>query len=286
MPNHTSRQLVYIVTHWHSTTKPEPRQLHRQPGKVDARLLTDLMTLLKALTFATLCSLPLRWSRSASEALVRDLIACLSCLVLHIYELPSLSLSFAIAYSVWMLLPGSLDSLNLPKYAQFMQSVTIAQHADEECKVCWDTAHPLARLSCGHLCCIGCLKLMYKHFQTACPMCRIPLFSTNDRIILVVAKASVACASVNMVLHVLMCIHELQTAHYFGALFSLSFSCGLGWYISATYVLVGEFGDNWWRGTAGTVGPDPMTLQSACIALGTGSILLCQTLWTTRAIAY
>lgn len=245
------------------------------------------MTLVQALPFAALCSLSLRWSRPASEALVRDFIASLSCLFLHICELPSLSLSFAIAYSVWMLLPGSLNPFNLPKYAQFMQSVTIAQHADEERKVCWDTAHPLAQSPpCGHFCCIGCLKLMNKHFQTACPMCRTPLFSMNDRVILAVTKASVACASVNTVLRVLICIHELQTAHYLGALFSLSFSCGLGWYVSATYILVEAFGDNWWRGTAGTVGPDPMTLQSACIVLGTSCFLLCQTLWTTGAIAY
>ena len=243
------------------------------------------MALLQAITFATLCSLPLRWSGSASKSLVRDLVACLACLVLHFYRLPSLSLSFAIAYAAWILLPGSIDSLNLPKFAQFMQSVTIAQHADEECKVCWDTAHPLARLPCGHLCCTSCLQLMNKHFQTACPMCRTPLFSANDRAILVVTKASVACASVNTVSHFLMCIHELQTAHYFSALFSLSFSCSLGWYIWATYILVEAFGDNWWRGTAGTVGPDPMTLRSACVALGTGVVLLCQTLWTTRAIS-
>ena len=119
-----------------------------------------------------------------------------------------------------MLLPGSLNCLNLPTYDQFERSVTTVQHAGEECKVCWDTAHPLARLTCGHLYCLG-----NKYFQTACPTCRTPLFSTNDRIILAVSKVSVACASVNTVLHVLMYIHELRTAHYFGALFSLIFSC-------------------------------------------------------------
>lgn len=245
------------------------------------------MALFQALTFATLCGLPLRWSRLPLKDVLRDIMACFSCLILHVYQLPSLSLSLAIAYGVWMLLPGSIESLNLPGFAKFMQSVTLVQSEDdaEECKVCWDTAHKLAQLPCGHPCCEGCLELMNKHFQTACPMCRRPLFSVNDRIILAVTKASVACASVNIVLHFLMSIHELQAAHYYGAFLSFSFSCGLSWYVWAARALVKAYGDNWWRGTVGTVGMDAMTLPSACFALITGLFLLCSTLWSTRAIA-
>ena len=108
-----------------------------------------------------------------------------------------------------------------------MQSVTITQHPDEECKVCWDTDHPLARSSCGHLCCVGCLELMNKHFQTACPIYRTPLFGTNDRLILVVTKVSVACGSVNTVLHFLMCIRKLRMVHLIGALLYFNLSCAL-----------------------------------------------------------
>jgi hypothetical protein len=241
---------------------------------------------LQALTAVVLSSLFLQWLRPTWSGYVRDLVAGLSCVVLHLRKPANLSLSFAIAYVVWNLVPGSLGSLNLPSYATFKRNTVFVQPKDEsdECKVCYDTAHALAQLPCGHRFCEGCLQLMNEHFHTACPMCRRPLFSSYDRTVLAVMKASVACGTVNSVLHLLVCMHEVRSAQCYSAVFSLGFSCAIGRYLWHVGVLVRAFGENWWRGGATTMGLTPVSVRAACLALGSGVFLLCQTLWTSRAI--
>ena len=241
---------------------------------------------LQALTAVVLCSLPLQYPHSVRSAYISDLIAVLSCLLLSLRKPATLSLSLAIAYVVWTLVPGSLSSLNLPSYAKFKRNTVFVHPKDEsdECKVCYDTAHALAQLPCGHRFCEGCLQLMNEHFHTACPMCRRPLFSSYDRTVLAVMKASVACGAVNAALHLLVCVHELRSAQYYSAIFSLGFSCAIGRYLWHVGVLVRAFGENWWRGGATTMGTTPVSVRAVCLALGSGVFLLCQTLWTSKAV--
>jgi hypothetical protein len=246
-----------------------------------------MMIPLQALTAGVLGSLLLQWPRPVWSDYVRDIIAGLSCLALHLRNSPAVALSLSIAYAVWNLLPGTFASLDLPNYATFMRTTTLVQPKDgesDECKVCWDTSHPLAQLPCGHHCCEGCLQLMNEHFQTACPMCRRPLFSAYDRAIFVVTKASVACGAVNTVLHLLVCVHEARSAQPYGAALAFGISCALGRYLWVWSIIVQEFGADWWRGAPKTVGLNAMSLRSAGLALVTGIFLLCQTLWTNRAI--
>lgn len=249
---------------------------------------------LQVLTAGVLCTLLFQRPLPVWSSFARDFIASLTCLFLHRYSYATASLSLAVAYVVWtLLLPGSFASLHLPSYATFMRTTTLIQiqskededeSSQQECKVCWDTAHALAQLPCGHHCCQGCLNLMNEHLQTACPVCRRPLFSAYDRSIFVTTKAGVACAAVNCFLHFLMGVHELRGAQYYSAVLSFGFACAIGRYLWFVGVLVREFGENWWRGAPATVGLTAMSLRAAGIALATGVVLLCQTLWTTRAM--
>lgn len=241
---------------------------------------------LQALTAAVLCGLPLQYPRPVRSAYIRDFVAALSCLLLHLRKPATLSLSFAIAYVVWTLVPGSFSSLTLPSYATFKRATSFVEPKDEsdECKVCWDTAHLLAQLPCGHHVCEGCLELMNEHFQTACPTCRRPLFCVHDRAVFVLTKASATCGAVNIVLHFLVGVYELRSAAYYHAIFSIGFSYAIGRYHLWLYwILISEYGENWWRGSpAATRGESAISLQRAGLASVTGIVLLFQTLWTSR----
>lgn len=59
-----------------------------------------------------------------------------------------------------------------------------------ECMVCWDEL-TLLRLPCGHEACMQCLQSMGENYQTSCPMCRRPLFSAIDWLLLADMKSAV-----------------------------------------------------------------------------------------------
>jgi hypothetical protein len=241
---------------------------------------------MQAFTAAVLCSLLLQYPRPAFSNYIPDLTAILSCLLLHLRKPTTLSLSLAIAYATWTFLPGSFASLNLPNYATFKRTTTFIQPKDDsdECKVCWDTAHALAQLPCRHHVCEGCLDLMNSHFQTACPICRAPLFCSNDRACFVLTKAAVACGAVNTTLHLLVCVYEVRSGPNLSAMLSFGFSCMIGRYLRMYWVLIRNFGEDWWRGSPATVGSSTWSVQAAGLALVTGIGLLCSTLWTSRRI--
>lgn len=243
---------------------------------------------LQALTAAVLCSLSLQYPHPVASAYIPDLLALLSSYLLHLLtKPPTLPLTLALAYAAWTFLPGSFASLNLPSYATFKRTTTFITPKEDasesdECRVCWDTAHALAQLPCGHRVCEGCLDLMNEHCQTACPMCRRPLFASSDAACFVLTKASVAVGVVNTTLHVLVCVHEVRSGHNLGAMLSFGFSCMIGRYLWLYGILIRNFGENWWRGSPATVGSSTRSVKAACLALVTGIGLLCSTLWTSR----
>jgi len=42
----------------------------------------------------------------------------------------------------------------------------------EECPVCFETYEPMYRSTCGHNCCIDCMRKMGERGLTRCPLCR------------------------------------------------------------------------------------------------------------------
>lgn len=170
---------------------------------------------------------------------------------------------FAIGYTTWNLLPGSFTSLDLPCHSTFVRSVEM-QDKQVECPVCWEV-HTVAQLPCGHGICNPCLQLMGKHYQTACPMCRRPLFSAMDWPVLGAMKSAVASLAITVPLCLLDAIHQGSRSHYRNA--AIWFGCFLIngfwlWTIVTRMVIPRQ--ENWWRLTAGQ-----WRLGHVCVTFGT-----------------
>jgi RNA polymerase subunit RPABC4/transcription elongation factor Spt4 len=156
---------------------------------------------LQTLTLVVLCGLPLQWSHRTWSEVLKDLLACVLCLCGHFTRmLPRLLFSLAIAYVAWVSTPESFSSLTLPRHSKFMRTLFFPPGEEleepEESKVCWDDNNRLAHMPCGHRFCESCLQLMGEQFQTACPMCRVPLFSRHDRMMFIVSKSALAISAI------------------------------------------------------------------------------------------
>lgn len=119
---------------------------------------------------------------------------------------------FALGYTTWSLLPGSFTSLDLPSHSAFMKGLG-KQDKQAEYMVCWDK-HTLAQLPCGHGLCERCLQLMGRHCQTACPMCRNPLFEVMDWSVLAAMKSAIISLTITIPLCLLSALHEGSRKHH------------------------------------------------------------------------
>lgn len=239
----------------------------------------------KTLTLAVLCMLPLRWPHRTWSQVSKDFLAFPLCLCLHLTGMPPiLPLSAAIAYVVWVSLPGSFSSLTLPRHSEFMRTLVFPPGEEpDECNVCWDNENRLAQLPCWHRCCEGCLRLMGQLSQTACPTCRAPLFSKRDRIMFVMSKGSVAVAVVNIAVYSLRLLLNLQAGNFLNAGICFGSMCPMAWYLRAMIGFCRERGESWWRdAAAATKEPASFELKMASFAFGTGVFLFFQTVWITR----
>jgi hypothetical protein len=114
----------------------------------------------------------------------------------------------ALGYSIWNLLPGSFALFDLPSHSKFMRTLRM-QNQPGKCIVCWDT-RPLAELPCKHASCKDCLQLMGEYGQTACPLCRTPLFGARDWPMLAAMKTVVASMGVQTALCLLHAQYEIR----------------------------------------------------------------------------
>lgn len=193
-----------------------------------------------------------------------------------------LSLSIALFSTVWTRLPGSYSSFKYPSYSDFTRRLQFVQprRATEDCWVCWDSEHRLAELICGHRACERCLQLMREKFQTACPVCRQPLFDVYDRTAFVLAKGSVASATTTATLIAIRASYELQRSAYYQALFVLAPLLFTAIYLRIVFYYVHHFGETWWRYDGqGKKAKTGMELVSYALPFGTGILSLCHTLW-------
>jgi hypothetical protein len=243
---------------------------------------------LQTLTLIVLCGLPLQWPHRTWSDVSKDLLACVLCLCGHFTGAPPrLPFSLAIAYVVWVSTPGSFSSLVLPRHSEFMRTLAFPPGGEpEECKVCWDDENRLAQMPCGHRFCESCLELIGERFQTACPMCRVPLFSRYDRMMFVVSKSAVAISAVNLAIYSLRLVRELQAGRFVQATVSFGSMFPMVFYLSFTIYQCRKKGENWWRDSATPTEPTRGQLQSASFALGTGLFVFFQKLWVTRSSMY
>jgi hypothetical protein len=152
----------------------------------------------------------------------------------------------ALGYTTWNLLPGSFASLDLPSHASFMQRLEL-QDKSAECMVCWDV-HTLAELPCGHGVCKPCLHLMGTHTQTACPMCRTPLFGVMDWPVLAAMKTAISSLTVVTPLCLRVALDEGKRNHYrnFVIWMGSFYLTGVMLWGAVTRMIIPR-GDNWWR---------------------------------------
>jgi RNA polymerase subunit RPABC4/transcription elongation factor Spt4 len=244
---------------------------------------------LQTLTLVVLCGLPLQWPYRTWPTIPRDLLAGFLCFYGHSIAAipPRLPLSLAIAYVVWVSTPGSFSSLTLPRHWEFMHNLALSPDEEpEECKICWDDAR-LAQMPCGHRFCKRCPQLMGEQFQTACPMCRAPLFSKHDRAMFIVSKSAVAISAVNLAIHALRVTRKLQARRYALAVVSLGSMSPMIFHLLFTVYQCRTKGENWWRDSAASsTEPTRGQLKGAGFALVTGLFLFVQTLWVTRSSMY
>jgi hypothetical protein len=193
----------------------------------------DLIPYMVTATYILLSIILLQWRRKSRLSWISDVNAFATCFALHHYQQPLLSLYLALAYTVWNVHPGSLSSKNLPGHGQFMRSLrTIkASESSAECMICWSDDCDLAELPCNHRFCKPCLQQMGEgeRFQTACPMCRLPLFGAHDRLMLVTEKGNFVCFAVMVTKLIMDMSFELMQRRYGWALFRL---CVLGFLLS------------------------------------------------------
>lgn len=222
------------------------------PETETQRKTENVILCMQVFTFAILCTTLLHSRKKKEQPRSISNIAIWStCTILHYHSQPTLSMGLAMGYLAWISLPNNPDGMeDLPNHADFIRSLQILSPAQqdppEECIICWDSSHPIALLPCNHRGCTRCLRAMGPS-QTACPVCRKPLFSNaDDWIMLMLSKTSSSVAAVNVTLSVFEVLQRVYTLQYGKACMSIA---ALGWYCwlgqNVFYAVSSD--SNWWR---------------------------------------
>lgn len=224
----------------------------------------------------------LQWYCKTRTHRITDLLAYVTCLILHNLSRPLLSLCLAIAYTTWESLPGSIASLDLPSHAQFLEQTTFqppAQSDEGKCIVCWDEEVLLGRLPCKHTVCKNCLESMGLAIQTACPFCKQPLFSFHDRLIFCISKGYMSMQAVTSILHLLVLYDEVQHYKYVNIVLKMALLMFLSYMLAKGYIpLIKSEGENWWR-------PSPKGgMRTIGLTFVMSAGVLCQTLYFNRSV--
>jgi hypothetical protein len=270
---------------------PEGYQYKFYPAKRirHQHVLETLAPHIPAITLGILALTLLQWHCKAWIYRISDVIAYLGCLVLHNTSHPLLSLCLATLHTTWSILPGSFASLNLPSHARFMAEMkfTPPPHAskDEKCIVCWDDESPIGKLACTHTICASCLTAMASAYQTACPLCKHPLFTIHDHLLLFINKASLSIQSITLLLHCLILWDEIQHLRYFNIVIGCSYLGFIGWITVNAYIpLINQGGENWWRPYANSKGGVGRSIRMIGCSFGLGVVVLGQTVYANRKL--
>lgn len=268
---------------------PEGYQYKFYPAKRirHQHVLEILSPHIPTITLAILALTLLQWHNRSWIYRISDILAYVSCLALHNLSHPLLSLCLAVFYTTWASLPGSFASLTLPSHARFLSTTTFASppHPSEEekCMVCWEEETPLASLPCKHFTCKSCLLAMGQALQTACPLCKHPLFSIHDKTLLFINKATLSIQSITVMLHFLIFWDVIQHLRYWNIVVETSLMGFLGWLLFNVYLpLIEQGGQDWWRLSAGYKGGVGRGIGVIATSLVCGVVVLVQTVYTNR----
>ncbi|KAK6000033.1 hypothetical protein QM012_004021 [Aureobasidium pullulans] len=124
-------------------------------------------------------------------------------------------------------------------------------------------------------------------FQTACPLCKHPLFSLNDRLIFCVSKASMSIQAVTSILQFLILYDTVQHYRYFNTAIQLALITFLGWMLVNAYIpLIKSGGENWWRPYASYKGGMGRAIGTVVFTFAINTAVLCQTLYSNRGLLF
>lgn len=182
---------------------------------------------------------------------------------------------FAVFVFTWSMLPEtkSLDGTNpLPTFEAFLKQLreprptagnpTITEadgddggtsHRTEDthpdCIVCWSSDEAPKELPCKHLLCISCLTSIKERHQHQCPLCRTPLFSSNEGALSLAYKLLASTYMTNESLRVLL----LALYIYKGKALSWNTATEVGCFFASSgmllqgTVMIQNFGSDWWK---------------------------------------
>jgi hypothetical protein len=176
------------------------------------------------------------------------------------------ALCFALEYSVWNLLPGSFALFDLPSHSTFMRNLHV-RGAPGKCMVCWDP-RSLADLPCKHQSCRDCLQVMGEYGQTACPLCRTPLFGARDWPVLAAMKTVVASMGVGTAICLLNMQFEIRRGHLLNAIVwsvASGFTVPVFWCV-VVYIIVPN-SEDWWCKSSGRLS-SATTVSSVVTTVG------------------
>ena len=179
-------------------------------------------------------------------------VTSLACMLLLNQHQPRELWAFCLAmgYTLWNLLPGSFALFDLPSHSTFMRNLRV-QDQPGRCIVCWDT-RILAALPCKHESCNDCLQLMGEYGQTACPLCRTPLFGARDWPVLAAMKTVVASMGVQTALCLLNAQYEIRRGGLLNTVVWVVASCftvPVFWCVLMYIVIPNS--DDWWCKSSG-----------------------------------
>ena len=271
---------------------PEGYQYKFYPAKKrrHQHVLEVLSPHIPTITLGILALTLLQWHKKSWIYRISDVLAYVSCLALYNLSHPLLSLCLAVFYTTWASLPGSFASLTLPSHAKFLSTTTFVSppHPSEErCMVCWEEETPLASLPCKHYTCKSCLLAMGQALQTACPMCKYPLYSIHDKTLLFINKATLSIQSITVMLHFLIFWDGIQHLRYWNIVVETSLMGFLGWLLFKVYLpLIEQGGKDWWRLSAGYKGGVGRGIGVITTSLVCGVVVLVQTVYTNRGLFF
>jgi hypothetical protein len=225
-------------------------RLYRQP--------VSIMPYMAHTTFAilTICQtfFLYRWGVQLRQFIVFGLNLTICMVLLNQHQPRELwAFCLALGYTIWNLLPGSFALFDLPSHSAFMRSLRVRAQPSK-CIVCWDT-RVLAVLPCKHESCKDCLQLMGEYGQTACPLCRTPLFGARDWPVLAAMKTVVASMGVQTALCLLNAQYEIRRGSISNTVVWMVASCftvPVFWCVLVYIILPNS--EDWWCKSSGRFG--------------------------------
>ena len=124
---------------------------------------------------------------------------------------------------------------------------------------------------------------MGQALQTACPLCKHPLFSIHDKTLLFINKATLSIQSITVMLHFLIFWDVIQHLRYWNIVVETSLMGFLGWLLFNVYLpLIEQGGQDWWRLSAGYKGGVGRGIGVIATSLVCGVVVLVQTVYSNR----